>query len=390
MSIQPFKVNIPQADLDDLRDRLARTRWPGELPGIGWSRGVPLGYLQELAEYWRTSYDWRTHEARLNAFPQFTTEIDGQTIHFLHVRSPEPDALPLIITHGYPGSIVEFIDIIGPLTDPRSHGGDPTDAFHVVAPSLPGFGFSTPVREAGWEATRTARAWAELMHRLGYKRYGAQGGDIGSGVSGSLASIDADHVVGVHINTDSLAVAFFGPPITLPAEGSAERATLSATELARLERKHHVQTEGRGYLEIQSTRPQTLAYALNDSPVGQLAWIVEKFHEWTNPAAELPEDAVDRDQLLTNISVYWFTGTGASAAHFIYEAFHAERDWGAAPSPTLNGFAAFDADDSIRQLVDPEHNVEHWSDFERGGHFAAMEAPDLLVGDMRTFFRRFR
>jgi epoxide hydrolase len=390
MSIQPFKVNIPQADLDDLRERLARTRWPGELPGIGWSRGVPLGYLQELAEYWRSSYDWRAHEARLNAFPQFTTEIDGQTIHFLHVRSPEPNALPLIITHGYPGSIVEFIDIIGPLTDPRSHGGDPADAFHVVAPSLPGFGFSTPVREAGWEATRTARAWAELMRRLGYERYGAQGGDIGSGVSGSLASIDADHVVGVHINTDSLATAFFGPPITLPAEGSAERSALSATELARLERKHRVQTEGRGYLEIQSTRPQTLAYALNDSPVGQLAWIVEKFMEWTNPAAELPEDAVDRDQLLTNISVYWFTGTGASAAHFIYEAFHAAPDWGGAPSPTLNGFAAFDADDSIRQLVDPERNVEHWSDFERGGHFAAMEAPDLLVGDVRTFFRRFR
>jgi epoxide hydrolase len=390
MSIQPFKVNIPQVDLDDLRDRLARSRWPGELPGIGWSRGVPLGYLQELAEYWRTSYDWRTHEARLNAFPQFTTEIDGQTIHFLHVRSPEPNALPLIITHGYPGSIVEFINIIGPLTDPRSHGGDPADAFHVVAPSIPGFGFSTPVREAGWEATRTARAWAELMHRLGYERYGAQGGDIGSGVSGSLASIDADHVVGVHINTDSLAVAFFGPPITLPAEGSTERAALSAIDLARLERKHRVQTEGRGYLEIQSTRPQTLAYALNDSPIGQLAWIVEKFQEWTNPAADLPEDAVDRDQLLTNISVYWFTGTGASAAHFIYEAFHAERDWGGAPSPTLNGFAAFDADDSIRQLVDPEHNVEHWSDFERGGHFAAMEAPDLLIGDVRTFFRRFR
>ena len=390
MSIQPFKVNIPQADLDDLRERLARTRWPGELPGIGWSRGVPLGYLQELAEYWRTSYDWRAHEARLNAFPQFTTEIDGQTIHFLHVRSPEPNALPLIITHGYPGSIVEFIDIIGPLTDPRSHGGDPADAFHVVAPSLPGFGFSTPVREAGWEATRTARAWAELMRRLGYERYGAQGGDIGAGVSGSLANIDADHVVGVHINTDSLAVAFFGPPITLPAEGSAERATLSATELARLERKHHVQTAGRGYLEIQSTRPQTLAYGLNDSPVGQLAWIVEKFKEWTNPAAELPEDAVDRDQLLTNISVYWFTGTGASAAHFIYEAFHAEPVWGGAPSPTVNGFAAFDADDSIRQFVDPEHNVEHWSDFERGGHFAAMEAPDLLIGDVRTFFRRFR
>jgi pimeloyl-ACP methyl ester carboxylesterase len=385
MSIRPFTINIPQAKLDDLRERLAHTRWPDELPGVGWSRGVPLGYLKELAEYWRTSYDWREYEARLNEFPQFTTEIDGQSIHFLHVRSPEPDALPLIITHGYPGSIVEFMNIIGPLTNPRAHGGDPADAFHVVAPSIPGFGFSTPVRETGWEVTRTTRAWAELMSRLGYERYGAHGGDIGAGVSGSLDRIASNHVVGVHVNTDPTAVALVGMPI--PSD-PAELAALSEADRLSLERLRQLQKEGQGYLQIQSTRPQTLAYGLNDSPVAQLAWIAEKFKEWTNPAAELP-DGVDRDQLLTNISVYWFTGTGASAANFIYEAAHGAQDWSAS-SVGPSGMAAFGADHTTRLLIDPAHSIEYWSEFERGGHFPALEVPDLLVGDVRTFFRRFR
>jgi len=302
MSIQSFNVAIPQASLDDLRERLVRTRWPDERPGVGWSRGVPLGYLKGLAEYWRTGYDWRKQEAQLNTFPQFTTEIDGQHIHFLHVRSPEPDALPLIITHGYPGSIVEFMNIIGPLTTPRAYGGDGADAFHVVAPSLPGFGFSTPVHEPGWVLSRIARAWDELMKRLGYERYGAQGGDIGSGVSGVLSSLD--HVVGAHINTDPLALALIGVPLP------EDLPDLSEAEQASLERMRQYVPEGRGYLQIQGTRPQTLAYGLTDSPVAQLAWIVEKFQEWTDPAAALPEDAVNRDQLLTNVSVYWFTGTG--------------------------------------------------------------------------------
>src|SRR3989440_184550 len=198
--IRPFRIDIPQADLDDLRDRLARTRWPDELPGGGWSRGVPLAYLRELAEYWRTVYDWRAQEARLNQFAQFTTSIDGQNVHFLHVRSPEPQALPLIVTHGWPGSVVEFMNVIGPLTDPRSHGGDPADAFHVVAPSIPGYGFSGPTSQAGWNVRRIATAWAELMDRLGYQRYGAQGGDWGSGISRDLGIVDQDHVVGVHLN----------------------------------------------------------------------------------------------------------------------------------------------------------------------------------------------
>jgi pimeloyl-ACP methyl ester carboxylesterase len=378
-AIRPFRIAIPQADLDDLRERLARTRWPDELPGVGWSRGVPLTYLEELAEYWRTSYGWRTYEARLNAFPQFTTTIDGQTIHFLHVRSPEPDALPLIITHGWPGSIVEFMGIIEPLTNPAAHGGDRADAFHVVAPSLPGFGFSGPTRELGWNTRRIARAWAELMSRLGYQRYGAQGGDTGAIVSPELGRIDADHVVGVHAN--GLTV--------FPSGDPAELADLTDGERARLARLQQRSEDGLGYAMIQSTRPQTLAYGLADSPVGQLAWIVEKFKEWTDPAAELPEDAVNRDQLLTNITLYWLTNTGGSSAQIYYEG---RSSWGqpVQRSAVPTGVAVFPDDFSIRRLVEREHTVVHWAEFDRGGHFAAMEAPDLLIGDVRTFFRMVR
>ena len=307
--VRPFEVSIPQEDLDDLHKRLVRTRWPDELPGVGWGYGVPLDYLKGLAKYWRTGFDWRAQEAKLNAFPQFTTEIDGQTIHFLHVRSPEPDALPLILIHGWPGSIAEFIKIIGPLTDPRAHGDDSADAFHVVAPSLPGFGFSMPVREPGWETGRTTDAFAELMRRLGYDRYGAQGGDIGAGVAGRLAGIDPDHVVGCHVNSDRGSAAMVGEFLPMPED-------LTEDERARLDEIRQALSEQRGYFELQSTRPQTLAYSLADSPVGQLAWIVEKFKEWTNPAAPLPDDAVDRDQLLANVSIYWFTDTGGSSARF--------------------------------------------------------------------------
>jgi len=382
MDIQPFKIEVSQSALDDLADRLARTRWPGELPGLGWSRGVPLAYIKELAEYWRTSYDWREQEARLNRFPQFTTTIDGQNIHFLHVRSPELDAMPLIITHGYPGSVVEFMKIIGPLTDPRSYGGDAADAFHVVAPSLPGFGFSIPLRETGWEMSRTTRAFAELMRRLGYERYGAQGGDIGAGVSGMLPGVDPDRVIAVHINSDPTSLGLLEGLMPDDLSGFSE------AEQARLEELRRYGEDGRGYLQIQGTRPQTLAYGLNDSPAEQLAWIVEKFKEWTNPAAELPEDAVNLDQLLTNVSLYWFTGTGASAAQFIYEARHS-GEW-PQPTGTPQGWAVFGDDGIMRRVTDPEGKMEHWSQFERGGHFPAMEVPDLLVGDIREFFRQYR
>jgi pimeloyl-ACP methyl ester carboxylesterase len=382
-AIHPFRIAIPDADLADLRDRLARTRWPQQIPGTGWERGVPADYLRELADYWRATYDWRAWEERLNAYPQFTTIIDGQTIHFLHVQSPEPGATPLILTHGWPGSVVEFLDTIGPLTDPRAHGGDPADAFHVVIPSLPGFGFSMPVSGPGWNTGRIAHAWAELMRRLGYERYGAQGGDYGAFVAPELGRAAPDNVIGVHVNAATYGFIPFGE---VPEE---EQATFTDAEKARLARLNNYMQEGNGYFQIQATRPQTLAYALNDSPVGQLAWITEKFKEWTFPTGDLPEAAVARDHLLTNVSLYWFTGTGATSAHIYYESMHSGT-WHESPATTPTGVAAFAEDVAIRRYAEYGNNIVHWSDFARGGHFAALEAPDLLVGDIRAFFRALR
>jgi pimeloyl-ACP methyl ester carboxylesterase len=377
--ITPFQIQVPQDRLDDLRRRLADTRWPDQPAGAGWEAGVPLDYLKGLADYWQNKYDWRAQEARLNEFPQFTTVIDGQTVHFLHVRSPEPGALPLIITHGWPGSIVEFVKIIGPLTDPARYGGDPADAFHVVVPSLPGFGFSNPLAAPGWNTGRVARAWADLMERLGYDRYGAQGGDTGSIVAPELGRIDPDHVIGVHVNNLG----------TFPSGDPAELAGLTEADQARLALMEKWGRDMSGYAIVQATRPQTIAYALTDSPVGQLAWIVEKFKEWTDPAARLPEDAIDRDLILTDVSVYWLTGTAGSAARIYYEG---ARTWGQAQtrSPVPTGVAVFPNDITIRPLAERDHNVVHWTEFSRGGHFAAMEAPDLLVDDVRDFFRQAR
>jgi epoxide hydrolase len=382
-NIAPFHIDISDADLDDLRSRIAATRWPSELPNVGWSRGVPLDYLKSLADYWLNSYDWRIHEAALNTIPQFATEIDGQRVHFLHVRSANPDAVPLILTHGWPGSIVEFLDVVGPLTDPAAHGGNPSDAFHLVIPSLPGFGFSGPTSEAGWDSARTARAWAELMSRLGYERYGAQGGDLGSFVSVELGRADAEHVIGAHVNAASYGFIPFGEV------SDADKATLTGTERARLDRLAKYLDDGSGYFKIQSTRPQTVGYGLQDSPVGQLAWIVEKFNEWTFPATELPETVIDRDLLLTNVMLYWLTGTISSAANTYYENMHAST-WHSQPATTPTGVAAFALDMAIRRYAEYGNNITHWSDFERGGHFAALEAPDLFVGDVREFFRTLR
>ncbi len=383
VEIRPFRIDVPQAALDDLRDRLARTRWPDEVPGVGWSRGVPLDYLRELAEYWRTTYQWREHEARLNEYPQFTTTIDGANVHFLHVRSPEPGALPLILTHGWPGSIVEFLEVIGPLSDPRAHGGEPADAFHLVIPSIPGYGFSGPAPDPGWTTDRTARAWAELMRRLGYARYGAQGGDWGAFIAPALGRADAEHVAGVHVNAATFGFIPFGPV------GPEELATFTDAEKARLARLNNFMNEMNGYFQIQATRPQTLAYGLADSPAGQLAWIVEKFKEWTSSAAELPEAAVDRDQMLTNVTLYWLTNTAGSSARMYYENMHASS-WGQQPGTTPTGVAVFAEDVAIRRYGERGNNIVHWSEFDRGGHFAAMEAPDLLVGDIREFFRKLR
>src|SRR6516225_7835568 len=376
--IRRFRINIPQQDLDDLADRLARTRWPASVPGAAWERGVPVSYLRELADYWRTGFDWRATEARLNAYPQFTTEVDGQKIHFLHVKSPEPDATPLLLLHGWPGSIVEFLHVIGPLTDPRSHGADPGQAFDLVVPSLPGFGFSGPVSEAGWGSRRMARALAELMRRLGYSRYGAQGGDFGAFVAPDLGRVDPDHVIGIHVNAATMGFVPFGD---IPEE---EPATFSPAEKQRLQRMQTYLSEGNGYFQIQSTRPQTLSYALTDSPAGQLAWIVEKFKEWTNSGHELPEDAIPGDEILTNVSLYWFTGTAGSSANVYYEAMHS-GDW-PVPSGVPTGVAAFAEDIAIRRYAEQANNIVHWSDFEAGGHFAALETPSLLIQDVRDFF----
>ena len=373
----PFLIDVPQADLDDLRDRLARTRWPDQLPEVGWDYGIPLDYVRKLASYWRDRYDWRVHEARLNSFPQFTTTIDGQRVHFLHVRSAAPGALPLIMTHGWPGSVVEFMNVIGPLSDPAAFGGSPDDAFHLVIPSIPGYGFSGPTRDRGWDVRRVARAWAELMSRLGYPRYGAQGGDWGSSISRELGVLVPERLAGVHLN------------MLFPVVRD-EPADLTEVERARLAALREFRATGSGYGAIQATRPQTLAYGLTDSPAGQLAWITEKFGEWTDDG--LPDEAVDRDQLLTNVTLYWLTATAGSSARLYYESARSGT-WGppvVSTAPT--GVAVFPREIAppIRRFAEQSNNIVHWSEFDRGGHFAAMEVPDLLVGDVREFFRPLR
>nr|WP_218579552.1 epoxide hydrolase family protein [Phytohabitans houttuyneae] len=378
----PYRVEIPEERLDDLRARLAATRWPVPLPGDGWDTGVPVAWLRDLAEHWRTGYDWRAAEAKLNAHPQFVTEIDGQRIHFLHVRSPLPRALPLVLTHGWPGSVFEFLDLIGPLTDPGAHGGDPADAFDVVIPSLPGFGLSGPTADTGWDTTRTARAWAELMRRLGYERFGAHGGDIGAGVSPDLGRVAPERVAGVHVNGGPGPV----PPVPLSEE---EMAALTEVERDRVRRTEAFMREEYGYIAIQSTRPQTLAYGLTDSPAGQLAWIMDKFREWTYPREALPEDVVDRDWLLTNATLWWLTGTAGSAALVGYAS---AGGWG---EPKTNsgvptGAIVFAHDVGIRRYAEAENTITRWTDVDRGGHFAAIEEPAALLADLREFFRDLR
>jgi epoxide hydrolase len=373
-TIEEFRIDIPQADLDDLRDRLARTRWPDQLPDVGWDYGIALDDVRELASYWRTGYDWRVYEAQLNSFPQFTTEIDGQRVHFLHVRSAVPGALPVIMTHGWPGSVVEFMEIIGPLTDPGAHDGDPGDAFDLVVPSIPGFGFSGPTRSPGWNVPRVARAWGELMRRLGYERYGAQGGDWGSGISRELGILFPEQLIGVHLNT-------------LSPYFSGDLDELDPPDRARVERLRQFRRTGSGYGAIQATRPQTVGYGLTDSPAGQLAWIAEKFGQWTDGGL----GAVDRDQMLTNITVYWLTRTAGSSARLYYEAARA-LSRAPVPSTVPTGVAVFPAEIAppVRRLAEQSNHIVHWSEFDRGGHFAAMEEPGVLIEDVREFFRRFR
>ena len=379
--IRPFRIDVPQADLDDLAERLAHTRWANELPPEpregggqrslvppGWEYGVPLDYVKNLVKHWRTGYDWRTWEAKLNSYPQFTTTIDAQNVHFLHVRSAEPDAMPLILTHGWPNTVVEYLGLISLLTDPYAHGGDPADAFDVVVPSLPGFAFSGPTTEAGWDAQRTAKAWAELMRRLGYYRYGAHGNDAGAIVAPLQGRLDPDHVIGVHVNQI----------FSFPSGDPVEFEGMTQEELQYLEFLQSF-VERAVHDKVQEAQPQTIAHALADSPTGQLAW-----------SGQLFGDALSPDEILTNVSIYWQTNTAASAARFYYENKHTEQPSG--PTTVPIGLASFAFDfRPIRRFAERDHaNIVHWSEFDRGGHWAAHDAPDLLLDDIRRFFRRFR
>jgi pimeloyl-ACP methyl ester carboxylesterase len=374
-----YRIEIPQGSLDELRQRIDATRWPADPPGSGWERGVPQDYLRRLARYWSTEYDWRAAEAELNRHPQFSTEIDGANVHFLHVRSPEPTATPLLLTHGWPSSVAEFLDVIGPLTDPVAHGGTAEEAFHLVIPSIPGYGFSGPLRDYGWTVPRTARAWAELMRRLGYDRYLAQGGDFGSFISLELGRIDADHVIGVH--TSLL--------LTIPSGAPGELDGLSEQDQDRLARLGRFDADGSAYMKLMMTRPQTSAYAFNDSPVGLLAWIVERYREWTSPASSLAE-AIDIDRILTTVSTYWFTGTVAASAQFYYEdAKLKQQDQAAAEPVTVPIGVAVFPDDCflpLRRLAERDFpTITHWTEFDRGGHFPALEVPQHYVTDVRAF-----
>jgi len=369
--IRPFRVEIPQSDLDDLRARLERMRWPDELAGAGWAYGVPLGYVRELVEYWRTSFDWRAHEARLNACPQFTTVIDGQRVHFLHVRSPEPEALPLICTHGWPMSVFEYLDLVGPLSDPRAHGADPADAFHLVIPSVPGVAFSGPTTHPGWDTSRVARAWVELMGRLGYARYGAHGNDGGSQISPEVGRYDSERVVGVHVTQ------LFSFPSGDPAEfadmSDEDRAAMSFLE-------QFTAGGGLAYNAYQSAQPQTLAYALQDSPAGWLAWVTQLFQRWVEP-----------DYILVNASAYWLTNTiGSSIRRYYAEARREHQP--SEPTTTPTGVAIFAEDfQSIRRFADRDHaNIVSWNRYDRGSHFSPHDAPDLLLDDIRRFFHALR
>ena len=382
--VTPFRIGIPQADLDDLRERLARARWPEAETVADWSQGVPRGYLRELCGYWADGYDWRATEARLNALPQFRTEIDGLGIHFVHVRSPHPQALPLILTHGWPGSIVEFLKVIGPLTDPAADGGEAADAFHLVCPSLPGYGFSDKPARPGWGVGRIADAWAALMARLGYGRYGAQGSDWGTSISAGLGQQDPDHVAGIHL-TPPLAPP---DPATLHDLTEAERSALASLE--------HTGEWESGYSREQATRPQTIGYSLVDSPVGLCAWIVEKFWAWTDCDGH-PENALTRDELLDNLMLYWLPGTGASSARLYWQSSRQVNAWIVGPTDDTvavpTGCSIFPKElqrPSRRWAAKRFLDIRYWNELDRGGHFAAFEQPELFVDEVRSFFRLVR
>src|SRR5262245_59273438 len=379
-AVRPFKIHVDDSVLADLKQRLARTRFPGEIGGSSWAYGTNLAYLKDLVAYWRDKYDWRAAERRLNQFDQFTTTIDGLDIHFIHQRSRNANAMPIAVSHGWPGSIVEFTKIIPLLTDPAAHGGTANDAFHVVAISLPGFGFSGKPAERGYGPERIAGIVAKLMARLGYTRYGLQGGDWGSSISRFVAINDASHVAGLHLN-----FCLAGPPPGAkdPNEG------VTPAELERSRARGAFFDNERGYFLEQSTKPQTIGYSLDDSPAGLAAWIVEKFRSWSDVDGVV-EKKFTKDELLTNITLYWVTQSGASSARIYYENQRAKPPQKRVEVPTA--CAVFPKEISIapRKWVEAQYNVTRWTEMPRGGHFAAMEEPDLLVDDVRAFFRTLR
>jgi pimeloyl-ACP methyl ester carboxylesterase len=375
--VHSFEISASEEELDDLRRRLKATRWPNEEPVDDWSQGIPLSYVQEVCAYWADGYDWRERESLLNRFPQFTTEIDGIDIHFVHARSPEKTALPLVITHGWPGSIVEFQKVIGPLSDPAAHGGDPADAFDVVCPSLPGYGFSSKPTVAGWNVQRIADAWSQLMQRLGYPRYFAQGGDWGSMVTTAIGQRDPEHCAAIHLNM----------PIAPPDPETMN--DLSATEQGALASMKHYQDWDSGYSKQQSTRPQTLGYGLTDSPSGQAAWILEKFWSWMDCDGH-PENVVSRDELLDNVMLYWLPGTAASSARLYWESF---RNPPMDPVQVPVGASIFPKEimrTSKRWAEKHFGGLLYWNELDKGGHFAAFEQPETFVTEVRNCFRSLR
>jgi pimeloyl-ACP methyl ester carboxylesterase len=384
MPVIPFRIEIPETELADLRQRLQRVRWPEPEPVTDWSQGVPLAYLQELCRYWADGYDWRATEARLNALPQFLTGIDGLDIHFLHVRSPHPGALPLILTHGWPGSIIEFLKVIGPLSDPTAHGGDAADAFHVVCPSLPGYGFSGKPAQPGWNVQRIASAWMTLMARLGYRRYGAAGGDWGTSVTTSLGQQDPAHLAGIHLI----------PPIAAPdPETFGDLTEAEQASLADLERAAGRES---GYSAEQATKPQTVGYGLVDSPAGLAAWIAEKFWSWTDHGGHL-ENVLTRDELIDNLMFYWLPGTGASSARLYWESFGQVSEWFTrATTDSVDvpaGCSIFPKEiprPSRRWAARRYTDIRYWHELDRGGHFAAFEQPGTFADELRSFFRLVR
>ena len=380
--IRPFRCEVSDEVLADLKSRLARTRYPDQLEGAGWDYGSDLAYVKALCDYWRDEFDWRAAEARFNRFPQFTSEINGEHVHFYHVRSPEPDATPLIITHGYPGSVAEFLDVIDPLSDPASHGGDPRDAFHVIAPSIPGYGFSGPTRHKGFNTQKAADINVRIMELLGYDRYAVQGGDWGSPISTGMALRHPERVMALHLNIIG----------GRPADPADPNAGLSEDERADVEWQRDYEAHEFGYVAIQSTKPQSLAYGMTDSPAGLAAWIVEKFKRWSDCGDDI-ESSFTKDQLLENIMLYWVTGTINSAMRMYYEslgpgrsAFNDER----VETPT--GHARFPGEifRTPRPWAEQMYNIVRWSRPPKGGHFAAFEVPELFVDEVRSFFRDYR